>query len=88
MPSAFVSATVRSPKATLPASMRSSVVAHLSSVDLPPPEGPMMATTSPGATSSEMERSTCVLPKDLLTSRMEKTGARPPAWFCVVIARS
>ena len=48
----------------------------------------MMATTSPGATSSEMERSTCVLPKDLLTSRMEKTGACPPAWVCVVIARS
>ena len=31
--------------------MRSSSVTQRSSVDLPPPDGPMMATTSPGLTA-------------------------------------
>ena len=55
--------------------MVSSVVAQRKSVDLPPPEGPMMATASPGRTKSEISRKTQVLPKDLLTCSIEKTGA-------------
>ncbi len=46
-----------------------------SSVDLPPPEGPMMATTSPGLTASEMSRRTSSSPKLFFAWLTATTGA-------------
>lgn len=47
-----------------------------SSVDLPEPEGPMSATISPGATSSETESSAATPRQVLETARMSRaTGA-------------
>src|SRR2546423_15204582 len=56
----------------------SSRLQQRSSVDFPEPDGPMMNTSSPGATARSMPFSTSRVPKDLcsfLTSRMSISGA-------------
>ena len=48
-----------------------------SRVDFPPPEGPMMATTSPGLTAREMSLRTLTSPKLFCTWSTATTGF----WF-------
>ena len=67
-------ATARSPYHSSPASRRSSSVMQRKSVDLPPPDGPMIATTSPGVTSSVMSLSTWLSPKLLLACSRRTRG--------------
>src|SRR3954467_8141933 len=62
--------SARSSNTMLPPSMVSSPFTQRSSVLLPEPERPMMATTSPLAMSSETPFSTSLAPKLFLTSRM------------------
>src|SRR5512139_3053535 len=58
-----------------PPSTCSSRLMQRRSVDLPEPEGPRMAMTSPRETSSEMPRSTSCLPKCLWRSWISRSGA-------------
>src|SRR4051794_38752949 len=58
-----------------PLSMVSSRLMQRQSVDLPEPEGPMMTTTSPRATSRSMSNSTCRLPNRLFTFSTSTSGS-------------
>ena len=51
-----------------------------SSVVLPEPEGPTMATTSPRATSIETPHSTSSAPKLLCRSTIRTSGAAGSSW--------
>ncbi len=55
-------ATSTPPIRTRPASARLNPARSRSSVDLPDPDGPSSAKNSPGATDSEMSRSTTLDP--------------------------
>ena len=67
---------------------RSSPFTHRISVLLPEPDGPHTTTTSPAATSRSMSRSTCSLPKCLLTPRNSDGRARPPSSYPITIRTS
>lgn len=58
---------------TVPDVGRSSVPMMLSIVDLPDPEGPTTATSSPAATSSETPRSAPTSPYVFTTSSSDRT---------------
>src|SRR3989337_2684919 len=61
-----------------PSSMVSSPLMQRSSVDLPEPLLPMMATTSPGSTSMEIPFSTSLSPKRFFTSVMAMSDIELP----------
>src|SRR3546814_20978396 len=58
-----------------PLSIGVSALMQRMKVDLPEPDGPMMQTTSPFISSSEMPLSTSRLPNDLCTSRQRMMGS-------------
>src|SRR5215472_9308934 len=65
---------------TRPLLGRSRPPSSASSVDLPPPDGPVMATNSPGATSNDTcsSAATCTSPD--LNRRLTSSTRRPSGW--------
>ncbi len=78
--SARGSVTARPSSTTCPALGRASPATSRSSVDLPQPEAPTMATNSPAATWSETSRSASTPPKLLLTRSRRITAAGWCRW--------
>src|SRR6266550_5026528 len=67
-----------------PVQSPSSIPSTASNVDFPAPDGPMIVTKSPDATSREIRRNTNSRPsgwgKDFSSSRTERKGLGPWAW--------
>src|SRR5215470_12454109 len=63
-----------------PAEGRSRPPSRASRVDLPPPDGPVIATNSPGATSNETLSSAATVTSPDLNTRLTSSARIPSGW--------